>query len=77
MSYVCRSSYANAGPKLTPCIVTTATGLIIRTAIIDLLFRKSLRISNKARMQHSVGRFMTMISVDCTALETSLVYFHK
>jgi ATP-binding cassette, subfamily C (CFTR/MRP), member 1 len=57
--------------------VTTATGLIIRTAIIDLLFRKSLRISNKARMQHSVGRFMTMISVDYTALETSLVYFHK
>jgi hypothetical protein len=34
-------------------------------------------MSNKAALEHSAGQFTTMVSVDCTALEMSCMYFHK
>ncbi|KAJ7893786.1 multidrug resistance-associated ABC transporter [Mycena leptocephala] len=39
-------------------------GLLVRTAIIGSIFRKSLRLSGRARLEHSVGQITTMISSD-------------
>jgi hypothetical protein len=45
------------------------TGLYVRTGLIGTIFRKSLRLSGKARMEHTVGQVTTMISVDVTRLD--------
>ncbi|KAJ7290727.1 multidrug resistance-associated ABC transporter [Mycena rebaudengoi] len=39
-------------------------GLLVRTSIIGSIFRKSLRLSGRARLEHSVGQITTMISSD-------------
>lgn len=50
-------------------IRTMTTGVLVRTATIGLIFRKSLRLSGRARTQHSVGQITTMISTDTTRLD--------
>ncbi|KAF8150246.1 hypothetical protein B0H34DRAFT_181181 [Crassisporium funariophilum] len=49
-------------------MTTQATGILVRTGIIGNIFRKYLRISGRARLEHSVGQIMTMISTDATML---------
>ncbi|TFK52052.1 hypothetical protein OE88DRAFT_1807932 [Heliocybe sulcata] len=44
-------------------------GVLIRTATIGLIFCKSLRLSGRARSQHSVGQITTMISTDTARLD--------
>ncbi|KAJ6528504.1 multidrug resistance-associated ABC transporter [Mycena capillaripes] len=44
-------------------------GLLVRTAIIGSIFRKSLRLSGRARLEHSVGQITTMISSDAEKFE--------
>ncbi|KAF5354262.1 hypothetical protein D9756_007067 [Leucocoprinus leucothites] len=41
-------------------------GLLIRTGIIGSVFRKSLRLSGKARIDHGVGKITTIISADAS-----------
>ncbi|TFK50066.1 multidrug resistance-associated ABC transporter [Heliocybe sulcata] len=48
---------------------TMTVGVLIRTATIGLIFRKSLRLSGRARSQHSVGQITTMISTDTARLD--------
>ncbi|CAL1711021.1 unnamed protein product [Somion occarium] len=57
--------------------MTMTTGLSIRTAIIGTIFRKSLRLSGKARLDHSVGQITTMISADATRLDRSSYNIHN
>ncbi|KAH7104385.1 cadmium ion transporter [Auriculariales sp. MPI-PUGE-AT-0066] len=45
------------------------TGIMLRTAMSALLFRKSLRLSNKSRQTFSKGRITTMLSADAPRLE--------
>ncbi|KAJ7580556.1 multidrug resistance-associated ABC transporter [Mycena floridula] len=44
-------------------------GLLARTAVIGNIFRKSLRLSGKARLDHSVGQITTLISTDATRFD--------
>ncbi|KAK7691491.1 hypothetical protein QCA50_004890 [Cerrena zonata] len=57
--------------------MTMTTGLSLRTAIIGTIFRKSLRLSGKARLDHSVGQITTMISTDATRLDRSSYNIHN
>ncbi|KAF8066646.1 multidrug resistance-associated ABC transporter [Lyophyllum atratum] len=54
-----------------------ATGLLVRTGIIGNVFRKSLRISGRAKLQHSVGQITTMISTDATRLDRFAAFGHN
>lgn len=53
----------------SPRIAAMTTGLYVRTSLIGAIFRKSLRLSGKARMEHTGGQVTTMISVDVTRLD--------
>lgn len=53
------------------------TGLYIRTGLIGNIFRKSLRLSGRARLEHSVGQITTMISTDATRLDEFSTYAHQ
>ncbi|KAF9019789.1 multidrug resistance-associated ABC transporter [Hymenopellis radicata] len=44
-------------------------GLAVRTSVIGAIFRKSLRLSGRGRLDHSVGKITTMISTDATRLD--------
>ncbi|KIM43746.1 hypothetical protein M413DRAFT_443652 [Hebeloma cylindrosporum] len=52
------------------------TGLYIRTSIIGNIFRKSLRLSGRARAEHSIGHITTLISKDATHLDAMSAYGH-
>lgn len=51
-------------------LVSMANGLYVRAGVIGNIFRKSLRLSGKARVDHSIGQITTMISTDATRLDT-------
>ncbi|KAK0199743.1 multidrug resistance-associated ABC transporter [Desarmillaria ectypa] len=53
------------------------TGLLLRTGIIGSIFRKSLRLSGRARLEHSVGKITTMISADASRLDRLCMYLHN
>ncbi|KAF9044293.1 multidrug resistance-associated ABC transporter [Panaeolus papilionaceus] len=52
------------------------TGLYVRTGVIGTIFRKSLRLSGKARAEHTIGKITTMISQDATHLDLFSTYAH-
>lgn len=45
--------------------------------LIGAIFRKSLRLSGRARMKHSVGQITTMISTDTARLDRNSWTLHK
>ena len=47
------------------------------TQVISLVFRKSLRLSGRARLLHSSGQITTLISADATRLDLASVMVHK
>lgn len=53
------------------------TGLLVRTGIIGNIFRKSLRISGRAKLDHSVGQITTMISTDAARLDQFSAFGHN
>ncbi|CAL1710985.1 unnamed protein product [Somion occarium] len=57
--------------------ISMTTGLSVRTAVIGAIFRKSLRLSGKARLDHNVGQITTMISADATSLDVSSYNIHE
>jgi ATP-binding cassette subfamily C (CFTR/MRP) protein 1 len=58
-------------------VTAMTTGLCVRTATIGTIFRKALRLSGRARVEHSVGQITTMISTDSARLDRSSAFFHK
>ncbi|THG96760.1 hypothetical protein EW026_g5132 [Hermanssonia centrifuga] len=58
-------------------LLTMTTGISVRTGVIGAIFRKSLRLSGRARMSHSVGKITTMISTDATRLDRSSAFIHN
>ncbi|KAF9500249.1 multidrug resistance-associated ABC transporter [Pleurotus eryngii] len=57
-------------------IITMVNGLCVRSALIGNIFQKSLRLSGRARISHSVGQITTMISTDATRLDRFSMYVH-
>ncbi|PBK66109.1 multidrug resistance-associated ABC transporter [Armillaria solidipes] len=57
--------------------LTMTTGLLLRTGIIGSIFRKSLRLSGRARLEHSIGQITTMISADASRLDRLCYYIHN
>ncbi|KAJ3720533.1 multidrug resistance-associated ABC transporter [Lentinula raphanica] len=57
--------------------ISMSNGLALRTGIIGNIFRKSLRLSGRARNEHSVGQITTMISTDATRLDTFSANVHN
>ncbi|KAG7095244.1 hypothetical protein E1B28_006018 [Marasmius oreades] len=55
---------------------TMANGLSIRSGLIGNIFRKSLRLSGRARTEHSVGKITTMISTDASRLDRFSAFGH-
>ncbi|KDQ09674.1 hypothetical protein BOTBODRAFT_137615 [Botryobasidium botryosum FD-172 SS1] len=51
-------------------------GFLVRTSVISCIFRKSLRLSGRSRLRHSVGQIATMVSTDATRLDTAASHFH-
>ncbi|RDB25946.1 Multidrug resistance-associated protein 1 [Hypsizygus marmoreus] len=51
-------------------------GLVTGLYLIGNIFRKSLRLSGRARLDHSVGQVTTMISTDATRLDQLTVFIH-
>ncbi|KAJ4474310.1 multidrug resistance-associated ABC transporter [Lentinula aciculospora] len=51
-------------------------GLSVRTAIIGCITRKSLRLSARARLEHSSGQILTMISTDSDRVDKFCIYGH-
>ncbi|KAI0646268.1 multidrug resistance-associated ABC transporter [Trametes meyenii] len=58
-------------------MVAMSNGLCLRTSLIGAIFRKSLRLSGRARMKHSVGQITTMISTDTTRLDRNSAFVHN
>ncbi|CAG7855058.1 Canalicular multispecific organic anion transporter 1 AltName: Full=ATP-binding cassette sub-family C member 2 [Serendipita indica DSM 11827] len=56
---------------------TMTVGLLIRSTIIGQIFRKSLRLSGRARVEHSTGKITTMLSTDTTRLDFALGFCHS
>ncbi|KAF7297335.1 Multidrug resistance-associated ABC transporter protein [Mycena indigotica] len=54
-----------------------AVGLSVRTGIIGAVFRKSLRLSGRARLEHSVGQTTTIISTDASRLDRFCQFGHN
>ncbi|KAF8066642.1 multidrug resistance-associated ABC transporter [Lyophyllum atratum] len=52
------------------------TGLYMRAGVIGAIFRKSLRLSGRARLEHSAGQITTMISTDATRIDLFAAYAH-
>ncbi|PFH48819.1 hypothetical protein AMATHDRAFT_64587 [Amanita thiersii Skay4041] len=52
-------------------------GLSVRTALIGNIFRKSLRLSGRAKMKHTVGQITTMISTDASRLDRFSIFMHN
>ncbi|KAJ7270615.1 multidrug resistance-associated ABC transporter [Mycena haematopus] len=52
-------------------------GLSVRTAIIGSVFRKSLRLSARARIKHTVGQTTTIISTDSVRLDRFCLFGHN
>ncbi|CAA7257506.1 unnamed protein product [Cyclocybe aegerita] len=57
-------------------LISMTTGLYVRTGVVGNIFRKSLRLSGKARAEHSVGQITTMISTDATHLDMFSAFAH-
>ncbi|PCH38966.1 ATP-dependent bile acid permease [Wolfiporia cocos MD-104 SS10] len=57
-------------------LTSMEVGLYVRTGVIGAIFRKALRLSGKARLDHSAGQITTMISTDATRLERNTAYAH-
>ncbi|KAH7103342.1 ATP-dependent bile acid permease [Auriculariales sp. MPI-PUGE-AT-0066] len=55
---------------------TMQTGFLTRTSLVSVVFRKALRLSGRARLQHSTGQITTLISADCTRLDMVMGFFH-
>ncbi|KAK7049860.1 hypothetical protein VNI00_005290 [Paramarasmius palmivorus] len=52
-------------------------GMYIRASVIGSVFRKSLRLSGKARAEHTTGQTMTIISTDATRMDQFIMYGHN
>ncbi|KAI0718208.1 multidrug resistance-associated ABC transporter [Cerioporus squamosus] len=57
--------------------VAMTNGLCIRTSIIGAIFRKSLRLSGRARIQHDSGQIATMIAADSARLDLNSLTIHN
>ncbi|EJD40251.1 cadmium ion transporter [Auricularia subglabra TFB-10046 SS5] len=55
---------------------TLSAGIMMRTGVSSNLFRKSLKLSNRARLIHSKGQITTMLSEDAPRLEQTLYLGH-
>ncbi|KAK0453030.1 multidrug resistance-associated ABC transporter [Armillaria borealis] len=53
------------------------TGLLLKSGIIGSIFRKSMRLSGRARLEHSVGKITNMISADASRLDRVCMYIHN
>ncbi|SJL01376.1 uncharacterized protein ARMOST_04697 [Armillaria ostoyae] len=49
--------------------LSMTTGLLLKSGIIGSIFRKSMRLSGRARLEHSVGKITNMISADASRLD--------
>ncbi|RPD56133.1 multidrug resistance-associated ABC transporter [Lentinus tigrinus ALCF2SS1-7] len=58
-------------------MIAMTNGLYVRSSIIGAVFRKSLRLSGRARSEHSVGQITTMISADSAKFDLNCVIVHN
>ncbi|KAF8580407.1 multidrug resistance-associated ABC transporter [Ramaria rubella] len=63
-----------AGVNSLSLICKTGTNCL---QVISLIFRKSLRLSGKARLKHSSGQIATLISTDATRIDLASMMIHN
>ncbi|TDL26292.1 multidrug resistance-associated ABC transporter [Rickenella mellea] len=56
---------------------TMTIGMSVRSSVIGMIVRKSLRLSARARSEHSVGQITTMVSTDSTRLDLASGFVHN
>ncbi|EFI26686.1 hypothetical protein CC1G_15457 [Coprinopsis cinerea okayama7 len=54
--------------------MTMTLGQSVRAGITGMVFRKALRMSGRARQDHSVGQVITMVSTDATNLDMFVAF---
>ncbi|KAJ7658502.1 multidrug resistance-associated ABC transporter [Mycena rosella] len=57
--------------------IMMVTGLSVRTGLIGSVFRKSMRLSARARLEHTVGQTTTIISTDSARLDRFSQFGHN
>ncbi|KAJ7746241.1 multidrug resistance-associated ABC transporter [Mycena metata] len=57
--------------------IMMTVGLSVRTAIIGSVFRKSMRLSARARLEHTAGQTTTIISTDSARLDRFSQFGHN
>lgn len=57
-------------------LVLTEMGIRIRAAFCSLIYRKSLKLSNTALAEISVGRIITLISKDTHSIDAAILFFN-
>ncbi|KAJ7284389.1 multidrug resistance-associated ABC transporter [Mycena rebaudengoi] len=57
--------------------ITMTFGLSLRTGVIGAVFRKSLRLSARARIEHTVGQTTNIISTDSARLDSFVGLAHN
>ncbi|KAJ7036806.1 multidrug resistance-associated ABC transporter [Mycena alexandri] len=57
--------------------IMQTVGLSVRTAIIGTVFRKSMRLSARARLEHTAGQTTTIISTDSARLDRFSQFGHN
>ncbi|KAJ7658484.1 multidrug resistance-associated ABC transporter [Mycena rosella] len=57
--------------------IMMVTGLSVRTGLIGSVFRKSMRLSARARLEHTVGQTTTIISSDSTRVDRFSQFGHN
>ncbi|EJD37726.1 hypothetical protein AURDEDRAFT_187977 [Auricularia subglabra TFB-10046 SS5] len=55
---------------------TLIFGFLLRTSLIPVVFRKALRLSGRARSEHTAGQITTIISADITRLDNASAFIH-
>ncbi|KAG0023806.1 hypothetical protein BGZ80_007988 [Entomortierella chlamydospora] len=53
-------------------IISNRTGTLVRTAVVDLIFRKATTISSKARLEYPDGKIFNLMSTDATRIDDAL-----
>ncbi|KZV84227.1 ATP-dependent bile acid permease [Exidia glandulosa HHB12029] len=55
---------------------TLMLGFRLRTSLLSVVFRKSLRLSGRARLEHTSGQITTIVSADTSRLDNATGFIH-
>ncbi|XP_076093492.1 ATP-binding cassette sub-family C member 3-like isoform X1 [Mytilus galloprovincialis] len=52
-------------------------GLKVKTALIGIIYRKTLKVNNSVRKDYTVGEIVNLVSVDCQRIQDAFTFSHE